>query len=185
MNDVTQILLRIESGDRAATDELLPLVYEELRALAEGKVAQEKSTQALQATALVHEAYLRLVGSQTDRWENRAHFFAAAAESMRRILVDQARARNRIKRGGDIQVFSLDTVGPLDERRAGELLQLSDALDELAAQHPEKAKLVKFKYFVGLSNAQAAELLGISLRTAERDWAFARAWLYREMSQEN
>lgn len=185
MNDVTRLLQKIHDGDSTAIDELLPLVYEELRALARGKVAQEKSQESLEATALVHDAYLRLVGSNSSSFENRAHFFGAAAEAMRRILIDQARARKRIKRGGQIEIFHLDTVGPIDDQRADELIQLSDALNELANQHPDKAELVKLKYFVGLTTNEAAEILGMSPRTAERSWAFARAWLYREILDEN
>ncbi len=183
MNDVTAILNRIESGDARATDELIPLVYEELRRLAEHKIAQEKHSDCmLQATVLVHEAYLRLVGSNSSPWENRAHFFGAAAEAMRRILIEQARARKRLKRGGDVRILSLDSVGPIDWQRAGELVKLDDALDELAASQPDKAQLVKLKFFVGLSTEDAARVLGISIRTAERNWAFSRAWLYRAMA---
>jgi RNA polymerase sigma factor (TIGR02999 family) len=183
MNDVTQLLKKIEEGDSSATDELLPLVYQELRSLARSKVAQEKN-QTLEATALVHDAYLRLVGSRNSNWENRAHFFGAAAEAMRRILIEQARARKRLKRGGDRDVFSLDSVGPIDDQRAAELIQLDEALDELAKKYPDKAELVKLKYFVGVTTNDAAEILKISPRTAERHWAFARAWLYREMLEE-
>ena len=182
MNDVTQILNRIERGDSAAIDELMPLVYDELRQLAAQKMSREKSGESLEATALVHEAYLRLVGSNTTHWENRAHFFGCAAEAMRRIVIDQVRSRNRQKRGGDLQILSLDTVGNIDERRANELIELDEALDELAEKYPEKAKLVKLKFFVGLTTDQAAEVLGMAPRTAGRAWAFARAWLYREMS---
>lgn len=185
MNDVTQLLKKIEDGNSTAIDELLPLVYEELRSLARHKVSREKCSQSLDATALVHDAYLRLVGSSTPSWENRAHFFGAAAEAMRRILIEQARARKRLKRGGDLEVFSLDSVGPIDDQRADDLIQLSDALDELAKKYPDKAELVKLKYFVGVTTNDAAEILKISPRTAERNWAFARAWLYREMLEEN
>ena len=150
------------------------------------KMALEQQIQTLQPTALVHEAYLRLVGKDDGekRWNSRGHFFGAAAEAMRRILIDQARARKRLKRGGDHEVFSLDSVGPLDVEKADEIIQLSDALDALAEQHPDKAKLVKLKYFVGLNTNEIADILQISLRTAERDWAYARAWLYRAMSND-
>ncbi len=134
MNEVTQLLKQIEDGDLSATDRLLPLVYEELRSLARSKVAGEKNSQSLEATALVHDAYLRLVGSNNSSWENRAHFFGAAAEAMRRILIEQARARKRLKRGGDLEVYSLDSVGPIDDQRADELIQLNDALDELSEE---------------------------------------------------
>ena len=185
MNDVTQLLKKMEAGDATAIDELLPLVYEELRSLARRKVSREQSSSSLEATALVHDAYLRLVGSSTPNWQNRAHFFGAAAEAMRRILIEQARARKRLKRGGDLELRSLDSVEPIDNQRADELIQLSEALDELAKKHPDKAELVKLKYFVGVTTDDAAEILNISPRTAERNWAFARAWLYREMLEEN
>lgn len=184
MNDVTYLLNKMSDGDASAIDELLPLVYQELRNLARHKVAQEGPAQSLEATALVHDAYLRLVESSSSRYKNRAHFFGAAAEAMRRILIEQARARRRLKRGGDVEFFTLDSVGPIDDQRADELIQLDDALSELAKKHPDKAELVKLKYFVGVTTGNAAEILGVSPRTAERNWAFARAWLYREMLEE-
>lgn len=182
MNDVTLILKRIEAGDTAASEELLPLVYEELRALARHRVAREQATDVMQATALVHEAYLRLVGSDSHRWQNRGHFFAAAAEAMRRILVEQARRRRRLKRGGDVQTLPLEAVGPVDDQRDEQLVLLDEALNGLSEEHPEKAELVKLKFFVGLTTPEAAAILQMASRTAERNWAYARAWLYREMT---
>ena len=181
MNDVTQILVRIEEGDAQATNDLFPLVYEELKNLATAKLKHEGDSQSLEATGLVHEAYLRLVNSQDDQWSGRAHFFSAAAEAMRRILIDQARSRKSLKRGGLDKTLSLDTVGPITAKKADELISLNDALDHLQEVDQQKAQLVKLKFFVGMTTQQAAELMGIPLRTAERSWAFARAWLYQKM----
>ncbi len=181
MNDVTQILIRIEEGDAQATNDLFPLVYEELKRLATAKLKNEQDQQMLEATGLVHEAYLRLVDSKDDQWSGRAHFFSAAAEAMRRILIDQARARKSLKRGGLDKTLSLDTVGPITARKADELISLNDALDQLQSVDSTKAQLVKLKFFVGMTTNQAAEILDIPLRTAERNWAFARAWLYQKM----
>ena len=182
MNDVTQILVRIEEGDTQATNDLFPLVYDELKHLAEAKLRHEYDHEALNATGLVHEAYLRLVNTDDDdNWSGRAHFFAAAAEAMRRILIDQARARKSLKRGGLERTLSLDTVGPITARKADELISLNDALDLLQEVDQRKAELVKLKFFVGMNTGQAAEILGIPLRTAERNWAFSRAWLYQKM----
>jgi RNA polymerase sigma factor (TIGR02999 family) len=180
MNDVTQILSRIESGDSTASEQLLPLVYDELRRLAAQRLAQEKPGQTLQATALVHEAYLRLVdGAQTQQWNGRCHFFAAAAESMRRILVDGARRKRSQKRGGgwQRQVVELVSAPEPDDN----LLALDEALQKLAAKDPVKAKLVELRYFAGLTGDEAAKVLGISSTTADRHWAYARAWLKAEV----
>ena len=185
MNDVTLILKRIEAGDTAASEELLPLVYDELRTLARHRVANEHATDAMQATVLVHEAYLRLVGSDSNRWKNRGHFFGAAAEAMRRILVEQARRRRRLKRGGDVETMSLEAAVAIDDQRDEQLVQLDDALNELSEKYPEKAELVKLKFFAGMTTHDAATILGMAPRTAERNWAFARAWLYREMAPKN
>ena len=182
MNDVTQLLIRIENGDVRATNDLFPLVYEELKHLAAAKIKKESDDQKLEATGLVHEAYLRLVDSENEQWSGRAHFFAAAAEAMRRILIDQARSRKSLKRGGLERTLSLDTIGPLTDEKADELISLNDALDQLQQADSQKAELVKLKFFVGMTTQQAAEILNISLRTAERNWAFARAWLYQKMS---
>lgn len=183
MTEVTQILVRIASGDAAATDQLLPLVYNELRRLASSHLNKEKGAERLDATALVHEAWLRLAGSANDQWENRAHFFGAAAEAMRRVLIERARSRKRIKRGGDVRIFSLDSMEALNNERVEELFQLDEALDLLESEDPQKAQLVKLKFFVGLTTEGAADVLGIPLRTAERSWAYARAWLYRRVAE--
>lgn len=183
MTEVTQILVRIASGDAAATSELLPLVYDELRRLASRQLTREKHAERLDATALVHEAWLRLAGSGYDQWEKRAHFFGAAAEAMRRILIDRAQSRKRIKRGGDVRILSLDSMEALNEERVEELLHLNEALNLLETEDPQKAQLVKLKFFVGLTTEGAADVLGIPLRTAERSWAFARAWFYRRIAE--
>jgi RNA polymerase sigma factor (TIGR02999 family) len=191
MHEVTRILSAIEEGDPHAAEQLLPLVYDELRKLAAQKLAQEKPGQTLQATALVHEAYLRLVASDdlsqpavpATPWNSRGHFFAAAAEAMRRILIDNARRKRRPKHGGDLQRVDLDevivSIGPPSD----DLLALDDALVRLEAHDPVAAKLVKLRYFAGLTMPQAAESLGLSLRAAERNWTYARTWLHRELSQ--
>jgi RNA polymerase sigma factor (TIGR02999 family) len=183
MTDVTRILGRIAAGDPAATDELIPIVYDELRRLAARHIGRESPAAELEPTALVHEAWLRLAGSADGPWENRAHFFGAAAEAMRRILIDRARSRKRIRHGGDVRVFYLDSRDALDERRAEELFDLDEALKLLESRDPQKAQLVKLKFFVGLTTAGAADVLGIPLRTAERAWAYARAWLYRQIAE--
>jgi RNA polymerase sigma factor (TIGR02999 family) len=178
MSEVTRILSEFEQGDPSAAEKLLPLVYEELRKLAAQKLAQEKPGQTLQATALVHEAYLRLIGGdQEPRWDSRGHFFAAAAEAIRRILVERARHRNSQKAGGDrarldFSDIDLAIFGPDDE-----VLALNEALEKLAAQNKRKAEVVKLRFFAGLTNKQTAEALGISISTAENDWAYARSWL--------
>ena len=184
MADVTQILAAIEGGDPRAAEQLLPLVYSELRKLAAQKMAQENPGQTLQATALVHEAYLRLVGAdKVQLWNSRGHFFAAAAEAMRRILIESARRHRSQKRGGDWRRVDLDAACSVMEPAAEELLVLDEALSKLAAAHPEKADLVKLRYFAGLTLDEAAKLLGISCATAKRHWAFARAWLYVQVRQ--
>ena len=183
MSEVTRILSAIEQGDRGAAEQLLPLVYDELRKLAGQRLAQEKPGQTLQATALVHEAYLRLVdGDKAQPWSGRGHFFAAAAEAMRRILVEQARKRARLKRGGDRKRLDLDALQLSVPEAADELLALDEALTEFADKHPDKAALVKLRYFAGLTVDEAAHSLGISASTADRHWTFARAWLYRRIA---
>ena len=176
MSDVTRILSQIESGDPSAAEQLLPLVYEELRKLAAARLAQEKPGQTLQATALVHDAYIRMVGNETHRnYRDRSHFFASAATAMRRILVDSARAKRSEKRGGVRQREPLeDVAAPLPD---DELLALHEALDQLTAEDPIKAQLVELRYFAGLTADQAADVLGISPSAADRHWVFARAWL--------
>jgi RNA polymerase sigma factor (TIGR02999 family) len=182
MSDVTRILSAIEAGDPHAAAQLLPLVYDELRKLAAQKLAQEKPGQTLQATALVHEAYVRLVDVDTPQpWNTRGHFFAAAAEAMRRILVESARKRGRLKRGGDRQRVDLDSLQLSVPEVSDDLLALDEALTEFAQKHPEKADLVRLRYFAGLTVNEAAQALGISTSTADRHWTYARAWLYRRI----
>ena len=182
MSDVTRILESIQHGDPKASDELLPLVYGELRKLAAAKMAHEPPNQTLQPTALVHEAWLRLVGNANPKFDGRAHFFAAAAEAMRRILIDKARRKRALRHGGDQQRVDLEGVlqvaAPGDD---DQLLAVAEALDKLAAQNKVEAELVKLRYFVGMTLEEAAEVLGISARTADNYWAHARAWLFREL----
>ena len=180
MSEVTRLLEAANRGDRQAAADLLPMVYDELRKLAAARLAREQPGQTLDATALVHEAFLRLVGDQ--RFEGKGHFFAAAAEAIRRILVEQARRRQAIKRGGDGNRQELDPNRIASPAPDDELAALHEALDRFAATHPEKAELVKLRYFAGLTADQAAEALGISPSTADRHWANARAWLRRAMS---
>jgi RNA polymerase sigma factor (TIGR02999 family) len=180
VNDVTRLLDAVEQGDPKAAEGLLPLVYEELRKLAALKMAQQPSGQTLQATALVHEAWLR-ISKENHHWENRRHFFSAAAEAMRRILVDQARRKQRLKRGGPQERLSLDEITIAVETEPEELLRVHDALEKLATEDALKAELVKLRFFVGLGIPEAAEILGISATTAKRHWTFARAWLYDEL----
>jgi RNA polymerase sigma factor (TIGR02999 family) len=185
MTDVTQIMWQIEQGDSGAADRLLPLIYGELRQLAAAKLAQEKPGQTLQATALVHEAYLCLVGPdnvEAECWDSRGHFFAAAAEAMRRILVDQARRKGRVKHGGERQRVELDSACAASAAPSLDVLALDDALTKLAALQPVKADLVKLRFFAGLTMPEAAAALGVSLATAERHWTFARTWLCAEMT---
>ena len=184
MSEVTQILAQIQQGNVTAAADLLPLVYAELRRLASHKLNKELPGQTLQPTALVHEAYIRLVGDEEIKWDGRSHFFAAAAEAMRRILIENARRRNSLKRGGDVsqqEVSEDDAIVYLDD--IDELLDLDEALTKLAVDEPELAKLVELRYFAGLSVEEAAEALGVSGRTIKRNWAFARAWLGRELNQ--
>ncbi|MFO0915118.1 MAG: ECF-type sigma factor [Pirellulales bacterium] len=177
MSKVTQILSRLDAGDPAAAAELLPLVYDELRKLAAAKLSCERPGQTLQATSLVHEAYLRLVEDGASQWHGRAHFFGAAAEAMRRILVDAARSKGRSKRGGSWKRLELEQAAPQTAPPPVDLLDLNDALDELASAEPMKAELVKLRYFAGFTLVEAAKLLGISGATADRHWKYARAWL--------
>ena len=180
--EVTQILQAAERGDPHASTQLLPLVYQELRRLASQKLAQEAPGHTLQATALVHEAYLRLVGSpQGQRWDTRRHFFAAAAEAMRRILVENARRKNSQKRGGGRGRIDLEVIEVAAPERSDELLALNEALENLATADPGAAELVKLRSFAGLSLPEAAKVLDISPRSADRLWAYARAWLHREI----
>jgi len=206
MSDVTRILSQIELGDPAAASQLLPLVYDELRKLAAARLTHEKPGQTLQATALVHEAYLRLVGGGGDReqgigsseaslapdscplapvaYDSRGHFFAAAAEAMRRILIDAARAKASLKRGGQRERIDLPELADLPGEGTLDLLALDEALAQLEREHPEKAQLVKLRFFAGLSLDQAAEAAGVSRATAERRWAYARAWLFGRLRPE-
>ena len=208
MSDVTRILSQIERGNPAAAEQLLPLVYEELRKLAAAKLAHEKPGQTLQATALVHEAYLRLVGDGGDRgqgtgnredkpsnqslspdscplspvsFNSRGHFFAAAAEAMRRILVEQARRKKQVQRGGDLERVPLEIAEPVEEKPGEDLVAVDESLARLEAHDPLAASVVKLRYFAGLSMPETADALGISLRTAERNWTYARTWLHREL----
>ena len=184
MSDVTRILERVERGDSQSAAQLLPLVYDELKKLAAHKMAHERPGHTLQPTALVHEAWLRLVGpDKIDRFQNRAHFFAAAAEAMRRILVENARRKLRFKHGGDFQRVDLTKLDVAAASPDEEGLAVSEALDSLAARDPAGAALIKLRFFVGLSNVEAAKLLGLSERTAKRTWAYARAWLYEELKK--
>ncbi len=179
MTDVTRILHAIEQGDPRAADELLPLVYAELRMLASQKLSRETPGQTLQATALVHEVYLRLVGEQNQDWRSRGHFFATAAQAMRRILIDSARRKKSLKRGGGRARVDLDEAMLVDDRRMAidDLLALDEAIDNLSQADPKVADLVKLRFFAGLTGEQAAEALGISHNTADAYWAYARAWL--------
>ncbi len=184
MSEVTRILSAIEQGDPHAAEQLLPLVYDELRRLAEQKLAGEKPGQTLQATALVHEAYIRLVGSASvQNWDGRSHFFAAAAEAMRRILVDRARHKSSRKAGGGRRRVDLNEIELTLDEPDLELLALDDALRELERKDPRKAAVVKLRFFAGLTTAQAAVALGVSTSTAENDWAYARSWLRLQMGE--
>ena len=181
MSDITRILHSIEHGDSKATDELLPLVYEELRRLAAQKMAHEAAGHTLQPTALVHEAWLRLAGEENQKWDGRGHFFAAAAESMRRILIERARRKNALKRGGDFERVNLDDVDVAALADGDTLLLINDALMKLEKEDPDAAQVVKLRFFAGLTNEEAGQALGVTSRTAKRYWTFARAWLFQEL----
>jgi len=182
---VTSLMNDAGAGNACAAAELLPLVYERLRVLAGRKMQKERPDQTLQATALVHEAYLRLVDAAKLRcWESRWQFFAAAAESMRRILVENARRRGRLKRGGGMKRVDIDSLEMTLQEPPDRLIALDEALKQLAVQHPERARLVNLRYFGGLTHEEAAEAMGVSVSTADRHWAYARAWLYRRMARE-
>ena len=184
MSDVTRILSQINDGDPQAAEQLLPLVYEELRKLAAAKMAQEKPGQTLQATALVHEAYVRLVDQTVpQQWDSRRHFFAAAAEAMRRILVDRARHKEALRAGGQMERVDLDQVEPAVDGPAFDLVALDLALTQLENEHPRKAALVKLRFFAGLTHEQAAATLGIATSTADADWDYAKCWLRVQMAE--
>jgi RNA polymerase sigma factor (TIGR02999 family) len=185
MTDVTRILSAIEQGDPRAAEQLLPLVYDELRRLAAQRLAQEKPGQTLQATALVHEAYLRLVDvEKAQKWNSRGHFFAAAAEAMRRILVENARRKMRVKHGGALQRHELEATNATSPQTPDELVALSEALDRLAATNAPAAELIKLRFFAGLTNDEAAATLGVSPRKANQIWSYARAWLLESLGHE-
>ncbi|MBN1509249.1 MAG: sigma-70 family RNA polymerase sigma factor [Sedimentisphaerales bacterium] len=185
MSDVTRILNAIERGDARATDELLPLVYEELRLLAAQRLSHEPPGQTLQATALVHEAYLRLIGDESRSWANRGHFFSAAAEAMRRILIDNARHKKTQRHGGSRQRREIDDLEVPVLEQSDDLLKLDEALTKLAQEDPEVTEIVKLRYFGGLTLEQAAQAKGVSRRTAGRYWNYARLWLYREVTRDD
>lgn len=186
MSEFTRVLDQVQEGKENAAEELLPLVYEELRKLAAHKMARETPGQTLQPTALVHEAWLRLTGTESKSWDNRGHFFAAAAEAMRRILIERARAKNRLRRGAGVEQVSLDQVTIAADDPADTVLAINDALERLVVRDPFKAEVVKMRYFIGLSQDEIAHALGVSEPTVRRHWAIARAWLYAEMkSQRN
>ncbi len=184
MSDATHILDAINGGDSQAADKLMPIVYEELRKLAAARMAREGAGHTLQPTALVHEAWLRLVGGQNQPWQNRAHFFAAAAEAMRRILIERARRKSRLKRGSGqaaLDIADFDIVAALPDDK---VLLVDEALEELKAEDPEKARIVMLKFFVGLTNEQIADILNLNERTVRRHWDFARAWLFDRIQSE-
>ncbi len=184
MHEVTRILSAVEQGDPHAAEQLLPLVYDGLRRLAAEKLAQEKPGQTLQATALVHEAYIRLVDAEkAQHWKSRGHFFAAAAEAMRRILVERARRKQRLKHGGEHHRMTLADPDLVEDNRVDDILRVSEALDALAAKDPQAATLVKLRFFAGLTLAEAAAALGIPRRTADRVWVYAKAWFQAELHQ--
>src|SRR5437867_3729631 len=183
MSDVTHILDRVQHGDPRAAEELLPLVYEELRNLAAHRMAGEAAGHTLQPTALVHEAWLRLVRTPDQTWQNRAHFFRTAAECMRRILIDHARRKQQVRHGGGLERVSLEGLDLTADPDGQRLLQVNEALDRLAIQDATKAEIVKLRFFAGLENREIAEMLGISERTVERAWRFAKAWLLAEFDE--
>jgi RNA polymerase sigma factor (TIGR02999 family) len=183
VSEATLLLNAVEQGDAKAAEKLLELLYEELRRLAASKMAREEPGQTLQATALVHEAWLRLVGSQNPKFENRAHFFSAAAEAMRRILIDRARYKLRIRHGGKLERVNLegqDLAAPADEEQ---LVAVHEALNNLAKDHPAQAEVVKLRYFVGMTNEETAEVLGVSVGTVKNYWTFARTWIFNEIKK--
>ncbi len=183
MSDITRVLDSIKEGRAQATDELLPLVYEELRRLAAQKMANEAAGHTLQPTALVHEAWLRLAGDAGQKWDGRGHFFSAAAESMRRILIEKARRKNAIKRGGEFERVNLDDVDVAALADGDTLLLINEALEKLEKEDPDAAQVVKLRFFAGLTNEEAGLAMGISARTAKRYWTFARAWLFQELRE--
>jgi len=181
---VTHLLSSLAAGDRQASDQLLPLVYDQLRRAAQQKMAQERTSHTLSATALVHEAYMRLVGDDDVKWDGRAHFYAAAAEAMRRILIEHARSRNRVKRGGDRQRIPLSVVDLAADPDPEQILSLDAAIERLAKEDPRLAEIVRLRFYAGLSVEETAAALGVSDRTIKRDWAFARAWLHRDLESD-
>ena len=181
MSEVTRILNSIEQGDARAADELLPLVYGELRRLAAQKMTREAPGHTLQPTALVHEAWLRLAGDQNQQWDSRGHFFSAAAEAMRRILIEHARAKKTVKRGVDFERVNFETLDAAILAEGEEFLLLNDALEKLEREEPAAAQVVKLRFFAGMTNEEAGQVLGVTDRTAKRYWTFARAWLFREL----
>ena len=183
MSEITRILDAVQHGDANAADELLPLVYDELRKLAANKMAHEAAGHTLQPTALVHEAWLRLAGDQNPKWENRAHFFGAAAEAMRRILIERARRKGSLKRGAGAERVDLDQVDTAIDADDETLIVINDALDKLTLEDPQSAEVIKLRFFVGMTNAEAGQALGISERSVKRCWTLARAWLYREIRE--
>ena len=184
-SDVTQLLIDLSDGDTSVVDELLPLVYDELRRLAQHHLQRERPDHTLQATALVHEAYLKLVNQDRAKWRNQAHFMAIASQAIRRILVDHARGRGRVKRGGDREQLSLDDTPTLAAEPSLDVVALDEALTRFAEEHPDKARVVELRFFGGLKNEEVAEVLGsVTTRTIERHWQFARAWLYRALSDD-
>jgi RNA polymerase sigma factor (TIGR02999 family) len=186
MSDVTRILSMIDAGDQQASDELLPLVYEELRQLAASRMAGERADHTLQATALVHEAYLRLVGASGDQqWNSRGHFFAAAGEAMRRILVENARRKKRQRRGGDYRQVAQDIEGIADHDDRFDLLEINEVLNRLGERHPNLADVVKLRCFAGFSISEVAESLGIARSTAYENWTYAKVWLLRELREKS
>ena len=183
--EITQVLEAVGNGDASASEELLPLVYNELRRHAAAKMAREAPGQTLQPTALVHEAWLRVIGSGERRWQNRAHFFGAAAEAMRRILIENARRKARLKRGGDQVRLDIDQLNLATTTPDEKVLLIDEALERLRAQDPEKAWVVVLKFFVGMSNQEVAAQLGVTERTVERHWAYAKAWLFQSIREQN
>jgi RNA polymerase sigma factor (TIGR02999 family) len=181
VSDVTRLLGAIDHGDSKAAEELLPLVYDELRRLAAARMAQESPGQTLQATALVHEAWLRLVGSNESHWNSRGHFFGAAAEAMRRILLERARKKGRVRHGGQLQRVDFEQVTMATQDSDDVIVAIHEALEKLAAESPQKAEIVKLRYFAGMEHAEIAEVLGVSEPTVRRHWAYARSWLYAEL----